>query len=237
VVRDDLTTPLHDVTFVVVDLETTGGSPTSCAITEIGAVRYRGGDCQGVFQTLVDPGAAEVRRRVPQGGGRYPAAERRSHVIAPMVTQITGITDAMLVGAPSVGGVLASWLEFARGAVLVGHNVRFDISFLDAALVLHGFPPLEQHRVDTLALARRLVKEDVVNLQLGTVAEHLHARTEPVHRALEDARATADVLHALLERLGTIGVLRLGDLLDFPSRPVPRPKPYDGRRLVARRDP
>src|SRR5579859_3560267 len=110
---DDLGTPLHDVTFVVVDLETTGGSPATCAITEIGAVKYRGGECLGEFQTLVNPG-------VP---------------IPPMITVLTGITEAMVYPAPRIAEVLPMFLEFARDAVIVGHNIRFDCGFLDAALV------------------------------------------------------------------------------------------------------
>ena len=75
---DDLSTPLFDVTFCVLDLETTGGSPRDCAITEIGAVKYRGGELLGTFQTLVDPGLP----------------------IPPLITILTGITEAMVVEAP-----------------------------------------------------------------------------------------------------------------------------------------
>src|SRR5215510_4572088 len=109
---DDLGTPLSQVTFVVVDLETTGGSPYSDAITEIGALKLCGGELLGRFETLVNPG-------VP---------------IPPMITYLTGITEAMVLPAPRIDEVLPAWLEFARDAVIVGHNIRFDISFLDAAL-------------------------------------------------------------------------------------------------------
>ena len=181
----DLGTPLHDVTFVVVDVETTGGSPATCAITEIGAVKYRGGECLGTFQTLVNPG-------VP---------------IPPTITVLTGITEAMVLPAPTIGDTLPHFLEFLGTAgpdrVLVGHNVRFDVAFLDAALTAHGYDRLRHTRVDTVGLARRLVRDEVPNLRLGTLARHLRATTEPVHRALEDAKATLEVLHVLLERAGT----------------------------------
>jgi len=195
---DDLGTPLHDVTFVVVDLETTGGSPTQCAITEVGAVKYRGGECLGELQTLVNPGVA----------------------IPPTITVLTGITEAMVLPAPKIGEVLPALLEFigpADTTVLGGHNVRFDVSFLDAALTSHGYERLAHRRVDTVALARRLVRDEVPNLRLSTLARHFRARTEPVHRALSDARATLEVLHALLERAGTLGVLGLDDLLALPT--------------------
>jgi len=192
---DDLGTPLAEVTFVVVDLETTGTSPGSDAITEIGAVRMRGGELLGTFDTLVNPG-------VP---------------IPPTITVLTGITEAMVLPAPRIGEVLPAFCEFARGAVLVGHNLRFDTSFLDAALVAHGRPRLDHRRVDTLAIARRLVRDEVPNLRLGTLAEHFRTTVRPVHRAWSDAAATGEVLHALLERAAAYGVLGLDDLLALPT--------------------
>ncbi|HEX6420003.1 MAG TPA: exonuclease domain-containing protein, partial [Acidimicrobiales bacterium] len=175
---DGLDTPLHAVTFCVLDLETTGGSPGDCAITEIGAARYRGGERLGTFQTLVDPGAP----------------------IAPAITALTGITDALVRAAPPLGAVLPALLEFVGGAVLVGHNLRFDVSFLDVALTADERGAVGLHRVDTVALARRLVADEVPDCRLGTLADHLRLGHRPTHRALDDALATADLLHALLER-------------------------------------
>ncbi len=192
---DDLGSSLFDVTFVVVDLETTGGSPTACAITEIGAVKYRGGECLGSFQTLVNPGVS----------------------IPPFITVLTGITDAMLLPAPRIAEILPALLEFVGGAVLVGHNLRFDTSFLDAALVRHGYPPLVNRRVDTLGLARRLLRDDVVNHKLGTLAHHFDTLAEPSHRALDDASATAEVLHGLIEDAAGFAVSGLDDLLAVPK--------------------
>jgi len=192
---DDLGTPLHQVTFCVVDLETTGASPTACAITEFGAVKVRGGECLGTFQTLVNPGMA----------------------IPPEIVVLTGITEAMVVPAPSVHAGLAAFLEFAGDAVLVGHNVRFDLSFLQAAAVSGGYPRLTNRCVDTCALARRLVRDEVPNCRLATLADRLRLAHQPSHRALDDALATVDLLHALLERAGTLGVLGLDDLLELPT--------------------
>jgi len=192
---DELGTPLCDVTFVVVDLETTGGSPETCAITEVGAVKYRGGECLGTLQTLVNPG-------VP---------------IPPMITVLTGITESMVFPAPPIAEVLPPLLEFFGGAVLVGHNLRFDTSFLDAALVRNGYDRLAHTRVDTLGLARRLLRDEVPNLKLATLARHVRTSVEPSHRALDDARATAELLHSLLERAGSLGVLGLDDLLELPT--------------------
>ena len=212
----DLGTPLHDVTFVVVDVETTGGSPATCAITELGAVKYRGGECLGRFETLVNPG-------VP---------------IPPTITYLTGITEAMVLPAPRIGDVLPHFLEFlgtpGPGLVLAGHNVRFDVAFLDAALAAHGYDRLRHTRVDTVALARRLVRDEVPNLKLGTLARHMRVTVEPNHRAFADAHATLEVLHALLERAGTLGVFGLDDLLALPTM---RAHPSSGKLALTARLP
>jgi len=192
---DELGTPLSEVTFVVVDLETTGTAAGSDAITEIGALKMRGGESLGTFETLVNPD-------VP---------------IPPLITILTGITEAMLLPAPRISEVLPGFLEFAGGAVIVGHNVRFDVGFLDAALARHGYPRLANTLVDTLGLARRLLRDEVPNCKLGTIARHLRVPTSPNHRAYADAEATAQVFHALLERAATYGVLGLDDLVALPS--------------------
>jgi len=192
---DDLGRPLVDVTFCVLDLETTGTSPADCAITEVGAVKMRGGECLGTFQTLIDPGVG----------------------IPPFITVLTGISDAMVVGAPGIDEVLPALLEFIGDAVVVGHNVRFDLSFLAAALERADRPVLTNRSVDTCALARRLVRDEVPDCKLGTLARHLRLDHQPDHRALHDALATGDLLHLLLERAGALGVTGLDDLLVLPT--------------------
>src|ERR1019366_9830838 len=131
---DDLGTPLSQVTFVVVDVETTGGTPVTSSLTEVAAARYRGGEMLGTYQTFVQPD-----ERIP-----------------PFITALTGISDAMVADAPRVGEMLPSFLEFVGRSVLVGHNLRFDLSFLDHALVSTGREPMTNANVDTLALTRRL---------------------------------------------------------------------------------
>nr|MBA3655561.1 endonuclease [Actinomycetota bacterium] len=192
---DDLGAPLYDVTFVVLDLETTGGSAATDAITEVGAAKYRGGECLGTFATLVNPG-----REIP-----------------PSITYLTGITEAMVLPAPRIEEVLPAFLEFAGDAVLVGHNVRFDMSFLQAAMRATNRPRIANRVVDTCALARRLVSDEVPNCKLATLAEHFRTSHKPTHRALDDTLATAELLHALLERAGRLGVTALDDLIDLPS--------------------
>lgn len=197
---DDLGTPLYDVTFCVLDLETTGGSPLTCSITEIGAVKYRAGELVGSFATLVNPGTG----------------------IPPFITILTGITEQMVVAAPPIESALPPFLEFCRGTVIVGHNVRFDLSFLDSACrrldyPLVGAEPGGRRHVDTVGLARRLIRPEVRDLTLATLARHFRSPFPPIHRALEDARATAHVFHALLERAGSLGVTGLDELLILPT--------------------
>ncbi len=191
---DDLGTHLSEVPFCVLDIETTGGRASDLGITEIGAVRYVGGELQGSFQTLVDPGLP----------------------IPPTITILTGITHAMVIGAPTVAEMLPALLEFIGDAVVVGHNVRYDLSFINAALEHHGYPRLRSRSVDTAALARRLLKGEVRNNKLGTLAAHFGSPVTPNHRALADAEATAHVLWCLFERAGTLGVTHLDDLLALP---------------------
>src|SRR5262245_16444300 len=188
-------TPLHDVTFCVVDLETTGTSASSDAITEVGAVKYRGSECLGTFQTLVEPGRS----------------------VSPGAARLTGISDDVVAGAPALGGVLPAFEEFVGGAVLVGHNLRFDVSFLAAALAAAERAGIALVQVDTVALARRLLGDEVPDCRLATLSRHLHLPRPPTHRALADALATADLLHVLIERAAGLGVETLGDLVELPQ--------------------
>jgi DNA polymerase-3 subunit epsilon len=192
---DDLALALYDVTFAVVDVETTGGGPQTCSLTEIAAAKFRGGDCLGTFATLVDP----------------------CDVIPPFITSLTGITNDMVRDAPSLAGVLPAFVEFVHGAVIVGHNVSFDLAFLNAALDDNDRPPLDNLVIDTLALARRLAAEEIPNCKLGTLAAALELEHRPAHRALDDVMATVDLLHRLIEDATGFGVFQLGQLVELPQ--------------------
>jgi DNA polymerase III subunit epsilon len=191
---DELGTPLRTTTFVVFDLETTGGSAEADTITEFGAVKVRGGEVIGEFATLVDPG-----RGIP-----------------PEIISLTGITNAMVCVAPPLEQVLPAFLEFAAGSVLVAHNSGFDIGFLRAACHRYGYPWPRPAVVCTVKLARRVLsREEAPSCRLAALAQLFRATTTPVHRALPDAQATVDVLHGLLERVGSLGVHTLEELVDY----------------------
>ena len=197
---DDIGRALIDTTFVVVDLETTGGSHSNSSITEIGAVKIRGGEIIGEFQTLVNPESP----------------------IPAFITVLTGITDAMVIEAPKIGEALFSFLEFAGSpeeTVLIAHNAPFDIGFLKAAALECATPWPKFQVIDTARVARYVVtRDEAPNCKLGTLANFFGAATNPDHRALSDARATVDVFHGILDRLGSFGVTTLEDLKSFSHR-------------------
>lgn len=194
---DHLGAELSQVTFVVLDLETTGGAPAEAGITEIGAVKVRGGEVLGEFATLVDPGTP----------------------VPAFIASLTGITSAMLVGAPSVPSATVSLFEFIGDAVIVAHNAPYDLGFLRGASTRYDLGWRAPRVVDTARLARRLLARDEVrNVKLATLASFFGSPTTPIHRALDDARATVAVLHGLFERAATHGVSTLEDLLAFTGR-------------------
>ena len=197
---------LSKTTFVVLDLETSGASPkTGSAITEIGAVKVCGGQVLGTFKTFVNPGTP----------------------LPPFITELTGITDEMLIGAPRIESVLPLLFEFLgsdKSTVFVAHNAPFDLSFLKASAALHGYTWPNFRVIDTVKAARFvLTKDDVANYQLGTLALYFRTEIAPNHRALDDALATVDVLHGIIERMGTFGITTINQMLNAGSKKV-RPK-------------
>jgi DNA polymerase III epsilon subunit family exonuclease len=189
---------LADLDVVVVDVETTGFLPAEATIIEIGAVRLSGARVTGEFFSLVNPAAP------------IPAA----------ITELTGISDAMVRRAPAAASALPAFLAFARGCVLVAHNAPFDLGFLTSGCEASGiaWPPAAV--LDTAVLARLLLSPDQVpDCKLSTLAGFFAARVAPCHRALPDAQATADVLLGLLEVPAARG----------PGQQPGRPWPSRGR--------
>lgn len=208
----ELGTPLFSTTFVVLDIETTGGSPDGDRITEVGALKVRGGETIGTFQTLVRP----------------------EESIPASIELLTGISDLMVATAPPIEEVLPSLWEFLRGAVLVAHNARFDAGFLAAAFARHGYEVPFKRNVCTLRLARWLMKGETTDMRLETLAARVGTAARPCHRAFADAAATMEVFHRLLEVAGPMGVLTLEDLIAFTR--VGR-KPDPGKAGLAARVP
>ena len=198
---ENLGRPLVRTTFVVLDLETSGGAPHLGAnITEIGAVKVQGGEVLGKFQTFINPGTP----------------------IPSFITELTGINDAMVSSSPRIAEVFPILLEFLGAeneTVFVAHNAPFDLSFLKAAATASEYKWPKFTVIDTAKLARKVLSRDeVINCKLGTLAEFFNAAVSPTHRALDDALATVDVLHALIGRVGSMGITTLEELQDFSNR-------------------
>ena len=195
----DIGQPLSQTTFVVVDLETAGGKPVDAGITEIGAVKVRGGEIVGEFRTFCSPG-------VP---------------IPAFISVLTGITDFHVADAPNVETAVRQFLAFASfdsgdNPVLVAHNSPFDVGFLKAACAKFDLEWPKPPILDTVVLARKILRKDEVrNRKLATLAQYFRAPVSPTHRALDDARATVSVLHGLIERVGNLGVHDLEGLQTF----------------------
>ena len=195
---DLATTALSDTTFVIVDLETTGASPKKgAAITEIGAVKVRSGEHLGNFESFVNPLSP-----IPE-----------------YITQMTGITDLMLAKAPVIDEILPAFLEFAgqhNEVIIVAHNAPFDLSFLKSAAKELEITWPKYKTLDTVTIARQvLTKDEVPNCKLQTLAAYFGTKAQPNHRALDDAMATTEILHALLERLGSFDVNTVESLMEF----------------------
>ena len=191
-------TALHQTTFVIVDLETTGASPKKgAAITEIGAIKVKSGHYLDQFESFVNP-----LTPIPE-----------------YITQMTGITDLMLATAPVIDDILPAFLEFAGSdeeTIIVAHNAPFDLSFLKSAAKEIDLAWPKYKTLDTVTIARQVLsKEDVPNCKLGTLAAFFGTKTEPNHRALDDAKATTEILHGLIERLGSFNVNTVDSLMEF----------------------
>lgn len=189
----DLGTPLHEVCFVALDLETTGGSRVDDNITEVGAIKSRGGETLGTFDTLVRP----------------------SEPIPASISLLTGITDQMVASAPPIEEVLPNLYGFLEGSVVVAHNASFDAGFLRAAFTRHGYEVPFKTAVCTVRMGRRLMRGESRDMRLATLARALGTPTEPTHRALPDAKAAHEVFLKMLELAGPLGVVTLEDLRSF----------------------
>lgn len=197
---------LDESDFVVIDLETTGAKAPPSRVTEIGAYRVRSTGISDEFHSLVNP-----QMPIPR-----------------FITSLTGIDDAMVADAPLFGEIAVQLLEFIGGSVIVAHNARFDLGFLNHEIgrvfedCRLGNPVL-----CTVQLSRRLLPE-IRNHKLKTVAEHYSIDLVNHHRANEDARATAMIFLNLLAELKARGISDLDSARSFSTR-----REYARRRKAA----
>lgn len=200
--------PLEAARFCVLDLETTGLRPGQARICEIGAVLVEGLEPRGTFQTLVNP--------------REP--------LSPAISALTGLRDADLRGAPAAAAAVRRFLAFADDAVLVAHNARFDLGFLDREVERLTGRRVAAPVVDTVGLARRLLAGRIAGASLASLAHFFGTAAGPCHRALPDAEATAEIFVRLLGLAQERGARTVADLCELAAT---RARRVHGKRSLA----
>jgi DNA polymerase III epsilon subunit family exonuclease len=197
---------LERAMFVVFDLETTGLRPGTARPCEIGAVRVEGLELTARFATLANPGAG----------------------LQPVVAALTGLRDEQLRGAPPVATAIRRFLAFAGDGVLVAHNARFDMAFLDAETLRLTGKRVAATVVDTVGLARRLLGRQPANL--AALAYRFATDAQPCHRALPDAEATAEILIRLIGIAQERGARSVADLVELAAT---KPRRVHRKRSLA----
>ncbi len=169
---------LLDSTFIVIDVETTGFDINHAEIIDIGAVRVEGGMITDTFSSLVDPG----------------------FFIPDRIKDLTGITNAMVIGSPKMVEILPEFMKFVGEDIVVGHHVTQDIKFIDKYTRIYRGERFKRPYICTLELSRKLLT-GIRGYSLKNVADHLGVGYGRLHRALEDAMVTAKVFLELLKLL------------------------------------
>ncbi len=164
--------------YAAIDLETTGLNPKTDKIIEIAAIRVIDGQIAAEKRTFVSP----------------------HRTLDDRIRSLTGIDDGMLADAPDIGQVIGEYIAFADGLPLLGHNIRFDYSFLKHAAVNSGLE-FEKEGIDTLRLCRALMPEEIPK-SLGSACGYFQVQLKSAHRAMGDARAAHELYQAIRKRYG-----------------------------------
>ncbi len=188
--NDSFNFKLSEGEFIVFDIETTGLSPATCGITQIGAVLYKGGKVVEEFETYVNPAMP-----IPQN-----------------ITELTGITDDMVKDAPSEEEAVKAFLDFASGRMLVAHNAPFDISFIRRVATQFGLA-FENPYLDTVSLSRYLNTE-LKRHRLDVLAEYFELGDFDHHRATDDTKMLSAILGCMIEKLKKQGIYTVGEMLE-----------------------
>lgn len=194
--------------YTVIDLETTGLEPYNDHIIEIACVKYRGGKEVDRFDTLIQPPPY------------YFNFDNAPVYVPDFITELTGITNEMLINAPCFKSIGQKIYDFLDGEILVGHNVTFDIRFLKLNFRIDFYLPFYNDYVDTLRLSRRILP-DLPHHTLTTMADHFNIEAPP-HRAFSDCLTTQNLLQKLAEMV-KVNNINLAE--------IERKKPCDLRTL------
>ncbi len=179
------------MTFVVVDIETTGLSKGYHKITEIAGIKSKDGRAIDEFHTLVDP-----QVRIPE-----------------FITRLTGIDNAMVDGAPTIGEVIGDFTDFLDDSVFVAHNATFDYGFLSYNAGKKGIE-MDNRRLCTRKLATRLVPT-LASKRLEALCQHFKITNDQQHRAMGDARATLCIFNNFTKMLSRAGIEEKDDIIRF----------------------
>ncbi len=177
-----------DGEFVVFDIETTGKNPVNCKITEIGAVLICNGEIKERFNTFVDPEC-----HIPE-----------------FITELTGITDEMVAGAPKQDEAVRMFLEFAAGRMLIAHNASFDTGFIKRVCSVYSIPFTNPY-LDTLPLSR-YVNTDLHRHTLDRIAKYFSLDEFNHHRACDDAEMLAQIYFKMADKLKKEGISTFSEL-------------------------
>ncbi|HEX2867632.1 MAG TPA: exonuclease domain-containing protein [Ignavibacteriales bacterium] len=203
--------PFENAEFCVVDVETTGMSPSTCRIIEVGMVRIRKLKVVETYQTFVNPGT-----EIPY-----------------FITTLTGISNSDVYDAPYFDEIANQVKEFIGDSILIGHNLQFDVSFLRRAFEDCGSEKFSNPLLCTLKLARKMYPE-LSSKSLASVVKHLKIRNKNVHRALSDATATAKVLLKMIKDLkAKEGYKTAAEIIDFQSSPFKEPDYRQTKKKLA----
>ncbi len=195
--------PLKETEYVVFDIETTGLSVINNKIIELAGVKMRDEKVIDRFATFVNP-----HERIPYN-----------------IQQLTNINDDMVRGAPELEDVLPKFREFVGDAVLVAHNARFDIGFIQANLKSLGQPPMDNPVLDTLEMARLLLP-NLKNHRLNTLSDRFKVSLENHHRAVDDAEALGYVLYHLIKEAENRRITGLAELNEHVGKDLSNQRPF-----------
>lgn len=186
---------IEEATFLIVDLETTGLSPSNSEIIEIAALKVEGGVIIDKFHTLVKPSLG---------------------FIPPNITKLTGITNALVVDKPTIKDIFPTFLDFSQNSIIVAHNAQFDLSFLNVVSYQLTGKFLQNPVLCTQTLAKRLFP-DIQSKSLVNLAYHFNIPYHKKHRALSDAQVTFELFKKMIDYLYRFNINKVMDLVRLSS--------------------
>jgi DNA polymerase-3 subunit alpha (Gram-positive type) len=203
IVLNPINAPLEEAVYIVFDIETTGLSVVNNKIIELAGVKMKGGEEIGRFSTFINP-----HEKIPYH-----------------ISQLTNITDDMVVNAPELEPKLKEFMTFIEDAILVAHNARFDMGFMQANLKRLGLPELTNPVLDTLELAR-LMYPTMKNHRLNTLSDKFKVNLENHHRAIDDSLALGQVLFNMIKDAVESNMTNLNQFNQYVGTNLKNTRPF-----------